>query len=82
MITLIVNGFEQVTAFDVECVTAGACDQADALAAMFRSIARLSEDKDIRALCQHGAGVAGILSNETDALRERVVKAGLVGGAS
>jgi hypothetical protein len=82
MSTAIVNGFEQVTALDVECVATCACDQADAIATMFRSIARLTKDKDVQGLCQHGAGLAGILSNETDALRERVVKAGLVGGAS
>jgi hypothetical protein len=82
MNALIVNGFEQVSATDVECVTVRASDQADAIAAMFRSIARLSEDQEIKALCLHGAGLADEISCDTGHLGERVVKAGFVGSAS
>jgi hypothetical protein len=82
MSALIINGCEQVTVLDVESVTTSAMDQADALAALFRAIDLLSEGRDIKTLCQHGARVAFEISNDADCLRERAVKAGFVGSAA
>jgi hypothetical protein len=75
---VLVNEFEPVTASEIEanaCITG---EQADAMGAMFRTIARLTEDREIRQLCAHGSLQADMQSNDLDVIRERAMKAGLV----
>lgn len=71
-----IDGFEPVTVTDIEanaCITG---EQADAMGALFRTIARLTEDREIRELCAHGALQADLQGNDIDVIRERTVKAG------
>lgn len=75
------KGFSPVTVIDLECVAHVTFEQAEAMAAMFRAIARLSSDKDIQTLCAHGALQAELQGNDIDCLRERALDAGLAGGA-
>jgi hypothetical protein len=73
----IINGCEPVTVTDIECLAHITCEQAEAMGAMFRSIARLTEDKEIRELCAHGGLQANLQGNDIDVIRERAMKAGL-----
>jgi hypothetical protein len=73
----IVNGFETVAVTDIENTAAITYEQAEAMGALFRSIARLTDDREIRALCGHGALQADMQANDIDCLRERAMKAGL-----
>lgn len=79
---LLINGFEPVTAEDIDDAVTIAYPQAEAIGAIFRSIGRLSEDRDVKILCQCGALQADTIAGDIDFLRERAVKAGLVGGAA
>jgi hypothetical protein len=72
-----INGFEPVTVMDIECLAHITCEQAEAMGALFRSIARLTEDKEIRELCAHGGLQANLQGNDIDVIRERAMKAGL-----
>lgn len=78
----IVNGFNPVTAGDVDDTIVVAHEQLLVMTTLFRSIGRLTDDKDTRALCKHGADQAECVANDIDILRERAAKAGLVGGAA
>jgi len=51
------------------------------MGSLFRTIARLTDDVDVKALCVHGALQADLQGNEIDALRERGMKAGFAVGA-
>lgn len=75
----IINGHEPVSISDVECIASITIEQSEAMGAFFRTIARLSDDKEIKALCEHGALQAALQWNDIDVLRERVEKAGFVG---
>ena len=75
--TKLVNGFETVDVLTIECVANITHEQAMAMGAIFRSIARLTDDREIKALCEHGALQADLQGNDIDVLRERAVKAGL-----
>ncbi len=75
-----VDGFEAVSAINIEDTLSLAHQQAEAAGAIFRSIARMIDDRDITTLCQHGAILAEEFANDTDWLRERAVNAGFVGG--
>ena len=77
----VINGFEQVQIWDIECMAGIAMGQAETMGTMFRTIARLVEDKDVRALCAHGVLQAELLHNDVDVLQERATKAGLKGEA-
>lgn len=77
----IVNGFEPVGRRDIECSVNIASEGSEAMGAIFKTIARLTDDKEIKALCSHAALIAEIQSNDLDALRERAMKAGLVAEA-
>lgn len=73
---VLVDGYEPVTVTDIEanaCITG---EQADAMGALFRAIARLTDDREIRELCAHGALQADLQGNDIDVIRERTVKAG------
>jgi hypothetical protein len=77
--SIIRNGFEAVTWQDVESIAVIACEQADAMGGTFRAIQRLTVDETIKKLCEHGALQADLQGNDIDCLRERAVKAGVVG---
>ena len=79
---IIINGFEPVSAIDIECAAYITGEQADAMGTLFRSIARLTEDKEIKGLCEHGALQADLQGNDIDVMRERAVRAGFAGGAA
>ena len=57
-------------AFSVQCTANITGEQADAMGALFRSIARLSGDKEVQDLCAHGDLLAKMASNDLDALSE------------
>jgi hypothetical protein len=73
------NGFMPVAIFDIECAASDAIDQAEIMSALFRTIGRLTDDKEIVALCAHGALQADLQGDDIDVLRKRAVKAGMVG---
>ena len=75
----IINGFEPITAIDIECMSHIAYEQVNAMGAIFRTISRLTQDAEVIALCKHGALQADLQGNDIDCIRERVVKAGMVG---
>ena len=75
----IINGFHPATALDIECMANITYEQAMAMEVMFKTIARLTTDEDIKALCRHGALQAALQGNDIDCTREVVVKAGVVG---
>ncbi|WP_025917813.1 hypothetical protein [Herminiimonas sp. CN] len=74
----IINGFESVTVLDIECVANITVEQAEAMGALFRTIARLTDDNEVKALCDHGALQAELQAGDIDVIRERAMKAGLV----
>ncbi|MBM2767061.1 hypothetical protein [Burkholderia anthina] len=74
---IIVNGFEPVSIDDIEGTANITYEQAEAMSAIFRSISRLTDDREIKALCEHGALQADLQANDIDVIRERAVKAGL-----
>lgn len=73
----LINGFEPVTVIDIERATYVTGQQSDALVTFFRTIARLTDDVDIRGLCESGELQAEMQANDIDALRYRATKAGL-----
>lgn len=73
----LVNGFEVVSVSDIEDIAELAHAQAAVISTLFRSIARLTDDMDIQGLCSHGLLQSEMQANDIDALRERVVKAGV-----
>ena len=48
------------------------------MSAMFRAISRLTEDKTIIDLCEHGELQAKLQGNDIDCLREGAGKAGVI----
>ncbi len=77
----IINGFEPVDVLDIECTANITFEQAEAMGAMFRAIAKLTDDRDVKALCRHGALQAELQASDIDVIRERAMKAGLVAEA-
>lgn len=78
------DGLDPVTALDLECFGNIVFEQAKAMGAMFRAIARLSKDAEIVALCSHGALQADLQANDIDLMMERANTDGLAaanGGA-
>ena len=73
----VINGFEPVSVGDIECTSDIAYEQAETMGALFRSILRLTEDREIKMLCEHGALQADLQANDIDVIRERAEKAGL-----
>lgn len=72
----LINGFEPVTVLDIECAASITGEQANAMATLFRAIARLTDDDDIKGLCEHGSLQADLQSNDIDVIRERAMAAG------
>jgi hypothetical protein len=72
----IINGFYPATVTDIECFAAVVLEQAKAMSALFRTIARLTDDKEVNELCSHGALQADLQVNDIDCMREQVMKAG------
>lgn len=72
----LINGRQPVSILDVECIANITVEQSEAMGTFFRTIARLTDDKEIKALCEHGALQAAMQGNDIDVLRERVVEAG------
>jgi hypothetical protein len=74
----LINGFEPVTRMDIECLANISMEQAEAMGALFRTIARLVSDEEVVKLCRHGALQADLQHNDIDVVREQAMKAGLV----
>ncbi|CAJ0691581.1 hypothetical protein [Ralstonia holmesii] len=74
---VIIDGFEPVSVNDIECTANITEEQANAMGAIFRAIGRMTDDKDIKALCEHGALQADLQANDLDSIREHASKAGL-----
>lgn len=73
----LVNGFEVVTVSEIEDIAELAHAQAAVISTLFRSIARLTDDTEIKGLCSHGLLQSEMQANDIDVLRERVVEAGV-----
>jgi hypothetical protein len=76
------NGFHLVTRMDLECHCYISMEAAEAMQALFAAIELLAENDDaieIKGLAKHGKNLVGELHNDIDVIRERAVKAGLVG---
>lgn len=73
----LIDGFEPVSVDDIEGTASVTYEQAEAMSAIFRSISRLTNDREIKVLCEHGALQADLQANDIDVIRERAVKAGL-----
>lgn len=74
---VLIDGFQPVSVDDIEGTASIAYEQAEAMSAIFRSISRLTKDREIKALCEHGALQADLQASDIDVIRERAVKAGL-----
>lgn len=74
---VLINGFEPVSVEDIKDIANITYEQAEAMSAIFRSISRLTDDREIKALCEHGASQADLQANDIDVIRERAVKAGI-----
>lgn len=77
----ITNGRTPVSAADIECFARIAFENAEGLEAMFRTIARLTDDAEIKALCGYGAFQAFAQVAQIDAIMERTLESGLVARA-
>ncbi|CAH2936890.1 MAG: hypothetical protein CPDRYMAC_4481 [uncultured Paraburkholderia sp.] len=76
-VPVLINGFEPVSIGDIECIADITYEQAEAMGAIFRSILRLTDNREVRKLCERGALQANLQANDIDVIRERAVKAGL-----
>ena len=76
---VLINGVEPISAADIDDAITMAHPQVEAMAAIFRSVARLCMERDILQLCRHGAALD--VAGDIDVLRERAMGAGLTGGA-
>lgn len=74
---VLIDGFVPVSVDDIEDTANITYEQAEAMSAIFRSISRLTDDREIKALCEHGALQADLQANDIDVIRERAVRAGL-----
>ncbi|WP_321955376.1 hypothetical protein [Burkholderia cenocepacia] len=73
---VLIDGFVPVSVDDIEDTANITYEQAEAMSAIFRSISRLTDDREIKALCEHGALQADLQANDIDGIRERAAKAG------
>lgn len=73
-----VNGFKPIAVDDIDHLAEVSCEQSEAIAALFRAIERLTDDQDIKTLCNHGALQATLQGDCIDSLRERAVEGGLI----
>jgi len=63
------DGFVPVSILEIECVSNVAGEQASAIRTIFRAIARLTDDSEIKELCGHGSLQAEMLAGDLDAFR-------------
>jgi hypothetical protein len=75
----LINGFYPVSQTDIEDLAGEGMESVELIETLFATIGRLSNDNEIRELCKHGGFRASILHNDIDVIRERAIKAGLVG---
>lgn len=68
-----------VTAGEVEDALEIAQARIEALGALLRGIATMTDNRDIKTLCKHGSGQAGEVANDLDLLRDDVATAGVAG---
>ena len=73
------TGAKPVTASDIEDILEIAHIRIEALEALLRGIAIMTDNRDIKTLCKHGAGQAGEVANDLDLLRDGVSTAGVAG---
>lgn len=73
------TGAKPVTASEIEDALEIAHIRIEALGALLRGIAIMSDNLDVKTLCKHGAGQAGEVANDLDLLRDDVGTAGVVG---
>lgn len=71
------NGFKPVSALDIECLSNISGEQANAIKTIFRTIGRLTDDAEIKGLCEHGSLQAEMLFGDLDVIREQAECAGL-----
>jgi hypothetical protein len=72
----LINGYYPLTLMDLECSAGITAEQAKAMGALFRCIARLVNDSVVKDLCEHGALQADLQANDIDVTRERAEAAG------
>ena len=68
-----------VTASEIEDALEIAHIRVEALGALLRGIAIMTDNRDIKTLCKHGSGQAGEVANDLDLLRDDVGTAGVAG---
>ena len=71
------DGFAPVSILEIECVSNVAGEQASTIRTIFRSIARLTDDSEIKGLCEHGSLQAEMLAGDLDAFRGQAMRAAL-----
>ena len=73
------TGATPVTASEIEDALEIAHIRIEALGALLRGIAIMTDNRDIKTLCKHGSGQAGEVANDLDLLRDDVATAGVAG---
>ncbi len=71
------DGFAPVSILEIECVSNVASEQASIIRTIFRAIARLTENSEIKGLCEHGSLQAEMLAGDLDAFRGQAMRAAL-----
>ena len=74
---ILIDGFEPISVGEIESTADVAYDQAETMSTIFRCISRLTDDREIKKLCEQGALQAELQANDIDVIRERAIKAGL-----
>jgi len=78
--TMLRNGFDVVTRFDVVGDLELAMSALDPIRPMMRAVERLaSDDETVAEIAKHVRGIIDIVHNDIDVLRERAQKAGVIG---
>ncbi|MFS2007939.1 hypothetical protein ACEN9F_30465 [Duganella sp. CT11-25] len=81
LIPTVDTGVKPATAGDIEKTLEISFIKVEAMAALLRSIALTTDNRDIKTLCKHGAGQAEEVANDLDLLRDQVETAGVAGVA-
>ncbi|SEN31907.1 hypothetical protein SAMN05428959_1011157 [Duganella sp. CF517] len=76
------TGAKPVTASEIEDALEIAHIRIEALGALLRGIAVMTDNRDIKTLCKHGSGQAEEVANDLDLLRDGVSTAGVTGAAA
>lgn len=80
--TLPANDFDPVSIEDIDNIVTVAHEQLMAMTAIFRCLGRLSGEREVKLLCEHGNLQAEDVANEIDQLRERAMQAGFLLGSA